>query len=193
MLNRLVGNFTVAEDVAPKYFAEIIKWRNDPSNNRFLNQPFVLTMELQWKWYKKYLADDTQGLFVLIDKEKNIPFGTLGFTDYNASERTLIQGRALVGVDLYRASPELTEGYLLVNDYLYENFSIEMMYIHVVNENKKVISLNKRWGYSLNSSKIKFPKELSVNGLSQKEYLRSKEAYIHAREKITGILNCYKE
>ena len=67
----LEGKFVRLEEICPKYFAKVIEWRNNPENNRFLNQPFKLTMELEEKWYReKYLNDYTQGLLIAVDKEK---------------------------------------------------------------------------------------------------------------------------
>ena len=188
--NKIIqGKYVIVEEVQPKHFEKIIEWRNNPENNRYLNQPYELTMELQQKWYEKYLVDLTQGLFVFIDKSNNKPFGTLGFTDYDAKKKIMIEGRALVGESEYRGSKELTEGYLLVNDYLYEQYDINTMYIHVVNQNKKVISLNKKWGYKLNNGPVCFPEELLVNGLEQTEYLRDRNTYYKIRPKIEQILN----
>ena len=42
---RLEGNTVYLEETAEKYFPYIIAWRNDPLNNRYLNQPFLLDME----------------------------------------------------------------------------------------------------------------------------------------------------
>ena len=53
------------EEVEEKHFRYIIDWRNDPENNRYLNQPFHLTMEKQRAWYEHYLADPTQGLLIV--------------------------------------------------------------------------------------------------------------------------------
>ena len=65
---RIEGKFVILDELQPKYFKYIIKWRNDPELTRYLNQPFKLTMELQTKWYEeKYLNDKSQGLFVMID------------------------------------------------------------------------------------------------------------------------------
>lgn len=187
---RLEGQYVYVEEVQTKYFTYIVEWRNNPENNRFLNQPFKLTMELQSKWYEeKYLKDDTQGLFVMVDKATGTPFGTLGWTDYDGSQKRCILGRALVGNWDYKGSKELMEGYLLVQDYLHNVLDITVSYIHVVNENKKVISLNKRWGYRPNDGDIQFPRELIVNGMHQTEYVRTVEQYKIAREKIVMVLN----
>lgn len=50
---RLEGRYVILEEVQPKYFPYIIELRNNPENNRFLNQPFNLTMELQTNGIKK--------------------------------------------------------------------------------------------------------------------------------------------
>lgn len=186
---RFEGKYVYLEEVQPKYFPYIIEWRNNPENNRFLNQPFKLTMDLQTKWYEeKYLNDFSQGLFVMVDKANNVPFGTLGWTDYDQGEKVCIMGRALVGNHDYRGSKELLEGYLLLQDYIHKELKINISYIHVVNENKKVISLNKRWGYKAHLEDIKYPNELFVNGMNQTEYIRTLEEYNKAREKIISIL-----
>lgn len=187
---RLDGKYVYLEEVRPKYFPYIIDWRNNPENNRFLNQPFKLTIELQTKWYEEtYLKDMSQGLFVMVDKTNEIPFATLGWTDYEADKHVCILGRALVGNHEYKGSKELMEGYLLLQDYIHDDMKVDVSYIHVVNENKKVISLNKRWGYRINTGAIKYPHELCVNGMHQTEYVRTIEQYEIAREKIVNILN----
>lgn len=185
---QLIGKTVILDEVQPKYFEQIIEWRNNPENNKFLNQPYKLTLEIQQKWYNKYLQDYTQGLLIMIDKENNKPFGTIGWTDYNKSDKICIAGRALVGDYNYRASKEMTEGYLLFQDYMYNKMGIETSYIHVANDNKKVISLNKKWGYIPNNGVIRFQKELLVNGIKQTEYLRTYDRYKVARERVIKIL-----
>ena len=183
------GKFVRLEEICPKYFSKVVEWRNNPENNKFLNQPFKLTMELEKKWYEeKYLNDMTQGLFIMIDKKNNKPFGTIGWTDYDKEKNICIAGRALVGDYEYRGSKEMTEAYLLFQDYIYENMQVKTAYIHVVDENVKVISLNKKWGYLPNKGVICFPNELLVNGMKQTEYCRTYEQYQKARKKIIQIL-----
>lgn len=185
----LEGKYVRLEEISPKYFEKVIEWRNNPEFNKFLNQPFKLTMELEKQWYeKKYLNDMTQGLLIMIDKKNNLPFGTIGWTDYDSAKKICIAGRALVGEDSYRGSKEMTEAYLIFQDYMYEKMLVKTAYIHVVDENTKVISLNRRWGYIPNKGEIRFPKELLVNGMKQTEYLRTSEQYEKAREKIIKIL-----
>ena len=185
-----MGKYVVLDEVQPKYFEQIVKWRNDPELNRFLNQPFKLTIETQTKWYEEnYINDMSQGLLVMVDKKTGIPFGTNGWTDYQQKERVCVHGRALIGEYEYRTSKQMVEGYILFQDYLYESMQVDTIYIHVANENKQVIAFNKRWGYIPNEGVIKYPHELFVNQMHQTEFYRTYSQYVNVRSKITKILD----
>ncbi len=174
---RLDGKHVYLEEVQPKYFSYIIEWRNNPENNRFLNQPFKLTMELQTKWYEeKYLNDFSQGLFVMVDNTNDVPFGTIGWTDYDPIEHVCISGRLLVGNLLYRGSLQWKEAARLVNNYLYDVLKIKTMYAHVVKENIASNKWHNKWGYVLHE-KFRFPNEKVVNGMEQVEYFRTDFMY----------------
>ena len=87
----LEGKYVRLEEISPKYFEKVIEWRNNPELNKFLNQPFKLTMELEKQWYEeKYLNDMTQGLLIMVDKKNNLPFGTIGWTDYDSAKKYVL-------------------------------------------------------------------------------------------------------
>lgn len=44
---RLDAKYVYLEEVNSKYFQCIVDWRNNPENNRYLNQPYKLTIEKQ--------------------------------------------------------------------------------------------------------------------------------------------------
>ena len=168
----LEGKYVLVEEVQPKHFEKIIEWRNNPENNRYLNQPYKLTMELQEKWYEKYLEDLTQGLFVVIDKKTNKPFATIGYTDFDIEEKVLISGRLLVGEFEYRGGKEWKEATLMVFDYYNKVLGVNVIYAHIVKENIASIRWHKKWGFSKNTINIKFPDELIVNGMEQIEFYK---------------------
>ena len=191
MDNKLVleGEFTILEEICPEYFPYVIEWRNNKENNRFLNQPFELTMELEEKWYNTvYLPDPTQGFLIMIDKAKRIPFGTLGWTHYSKEKHICIGERFLVGNREYRGSVQMLEGCLLVADYLCLSKKVQTMYAHIADGNKHVISFNKKMGFVVNNGDVVFPDNLLVNGLKQQEYVRDINQYNKAREKIKKLM-----
>ena len=122
---RLDGQSVYLTEVAEEYFPYIITWRNDPENNRYLNQPFRLTMDKQCAWYEQYRNDPTQGLLVIVDKKQNIPFATMGWIDYDREQRLCITGRLLVGDRRYRGSLLFVEATVLFADYMYGTFGID--------------------------------------------------------------------
>lgn len=190
----LTGRFVILKEIQPEFFKYIIEWRNNPELNKFLNQPFKLTMELEKQWYEeKYLNDMTQGLFVLIDKKNNVPFGTLGYTDYNSKEKICVGGRALIGNSNYIGGKEFNEAVILLNDFLYNDLNVEVIYGHIAINNKKIISWNKKMGFIKNLNNIRFENELNVNGIKQEEWYRTKSGYEKARMKIVNLLNYFKE
>ncbi|EKU72031.1 GNAT family N-acetyltransferase [Selenomonas sp. F0473] len=169
---RLDGRRVYLAEVEERYFPYIIDWRNDPENNRFLNQPFLLTQENQRAWYRHYAADDTQGLFVMVAREGDVPFGTIGWTHYDPAARVCITGRVLVGNRAYRRSAAFAEAALLHARFLFEGLGVTINYIHAVRENERALNFYRRTGYRVNYGTIRFPEEMFVNNMHQKELFR---------------------
>ena len=184
---RLEGRAVILDEIQPKYFPYVIEWRNNPKLNRFLNQPFELTMELETNWYeKKFLHDNTQGFMVMIDKETMIPFGTIGWTDFDSAKRRLISGRLILGNSHYAHQPAFLESSIVLDDYLY-NF-VDIQYCHVVKENRKALHFDTFRGFAENKGEIQYPHELFVNGMEQIEFYRTKEMYLEMRKNIYEFL-----
>ena len=155
----LEGKHAILDEISPKYFPYVVEWRNNPKLNRYLNQPFKLTMELEEKWYKEvYLKDPTQDFLIMVDKKTGTPFATIGNTDIDLKNRVCINGRLLLGNSEYAQHPAFWEGYFLQADYTYEFVDIE--YIHVVYENKKAMKFDRLFGFVPNEGEIKYPSEL---------------------------------
>ncbi|AME03132.1 GNAT family N-acetyltransferase [Selenomonas sp. oral taxon 136] len=178
----LNGSMTKLREVTPAYFPYIISWRNDPANNRYLNQPYRLDMEKQRAWYEHYMADDTQGLLVVVDKEYDTPFATMGWTAYDAERHRCITGRLLVGDRRYRGSAHFAEATLLFADYVYDTLGVDVCYAHIVRENAASLRYHEKYGFHPNEGEMQFPEERIVNGMEQVEYLRRRADWCSVRE-----------
>lgn len=184
---KIEGKSVELIEVSAKYFENIIKWRNNPQINHFLNQPFELTMELQEKWFRGYKDSNDQCMYIILDKIEGVPFGTIGFTNFDSTEKSCIMGRFLVGEEKYLGSVQLTEAMLILYDYLFDELQLNETYCHVVIDNKKVINYHKRWGY-IQTETPKFPQELFVNNMNQIEMIRNKVAYDIYNAKIRKVV-----
>lgn len=184
---RLEGRAVILEEVSPKYFPYIVEWRNDPALNKFLNQPFKLTLEMERKWYEEvYLPDDRQLLWVIIDKATQTPIGTTGHTHMDFEKRRCIGARTLLGNQKFANQPAFLEGFFVGSVHMH-GFA-DVQYIHVVKENRKALQLNKFMGFVPNDGEIQYPEELFVNGMEQIELYRTKEMFYETRQKIFGRL-----
>ena len=184
---RLEGKFVILEEISPKYFSYVVEWRNNPELNKYLNQNFELTIELEKKWYEEvYLKDSTQGLFILLDKNNGTPFATQGWTNMDTEKRICISGRLLLGNPRYARHPGFIEGVLRVSDYLLE--FADVMYTHIVKDNTKGIHHAMTCGFKPNEGKIQYPQEIFVNGMELTEYYCTKEMHEKARDKLLKVL-----
>lgn len=178
----LNGHMVCLNEVTAEYFPYIIAWRNDPVNNQYLNQPFHLDMEKQCAWYEHYMADITQGLLVVVDKENDTPFATMGWTDHDVERHRCITGRLLVGDRRYRGSAYFAEATLLFADYVYDTLGVDVCYAHIVRENAASLRYHEKYGFHPNEGEMQFPEERIVNGMEQVEYLRRRTDWCSVRE-----------
>lgn len=187
---KLVGKSVVLEEIEPKFFPYVIKWRNDKELNRYLNHIIDLTLEDEEKWYQeKYLTDLTQGFLVIIDKETEIPIGTQGWTDYDRNRRQCIEGRLLLADSRFSNSFAFMESFFLMDDYLYQ--FVDTMYTHVVKENNASIKLNSILGYEEHNP-FEYPSEQFINGMEMQEFYRTKEMYLHKKKFLMDELKIWK-
>ena len=178
---KLEGKFVTLEEIEPKFFPYVIKWRNDPKLNRYLNQPFVLTEELERKWYEEtYLPDEKQGFLIAVDKKSGEPFGTTGWINLDLEKRLCITMRLLSISPAYAF--QMMEARLLTSDYLYEQ--VDTHFGQVSLENIEAVRCNEMCGYVENKNEPMFPELLHVNGISMIEIIRTKEQYLEARRKL---------
>jgi len=187
----LKGKFVSLRSINESDFYKIIEWRNNPEINRYLNQPFKLTMELQYKWYKEKYLKSNDILFMIIEIKNKTRIGTIGINDLDYKKKVGIVGRLLIGEENYRASVELIEANILFYDYLFYELKLKKLYCHVVIENKKVISFDKKFGFTVTRKTI-FPQYCNVNGMKLIEMVNTKEQYEKAKKKIEPIIHYFK-
>lgn len=185
---RLEGKLVTLEEIEPRFFPYVIKWRNDPNLNQYLNQPFALTLEKEQDWYEsqylKLRGGGRQGYLVGIERETGRPFGTLGWTNLDSDKRRCVIGRLLVA-EKDRYQVPMLEMEFLLGSYLYQ-FTDEH-FCHVVAENRRSIKIAKAIGFVENLEEIQYPEEILVNGMRQIEFRRTRDQFEKARSKYEAI------
>jgi len=183
----LRGMFVSLRSINESDFSKLIEWRNNPEINRYLNQPYKLTLELQYKWYKEKYLKSNDILFIIIETKSKNRIGTIGINDLDYKNQIGIVGRLLIGEKEYRGSKELVDSNILFYDYLFYDLKLKKLYGHVVIENRKVISFDKKFGF-VPTEKIIYPNYCNVNGMKLIEMVNTKEQYEKAKKKIEPII-----
>jgi len=185
----LQGNMVAMKEMDEGDFDQIIQWRNDPEINRYLNQPYVLTYQMQEKWYcEKYIPSDDI-LLIFMEKTTGIKFGTVGTYDLSEKHRCTVTGRLIVGERQFRGSPELLEGMLLFYDFLFYEMSLHKLYCHVVKDNKRAMLFNRRFGFVENTEEIIYPHHCEVNNMKLVEMVCDLKNYERKKIELTPILS----
>ena len=189
-IKNLVGKKTLLTEFEPKFFEYVVRWRNDEELNKYLNQPFKLTLELEKKWYEeKYFGDSSQMLYVMLDRANNKPFATMGYTDYDADAKICISARLIAGEREYQGSVHLIEGLFLFFDCVYNRLNVETIYSHVVRENIMSLRLQKRFGLIENIAPPVFPEYLKASKFPMVEIIGTRERFEKSRKKIEQFLS----
>lgn len=186
------GRTVILEELQPKYFSDVIRWRNDTGLNRYINQHFVLTEEMERAWYEDvYLTDSAQGLFVLVDKETGTPFGTSGWTDYDPARRLCIWGRLMAGERPFQGSVQLIEGILLAVGYFFDTLDVDLAYSHPVAKNDASVRLNHRFGFFEHEGAPAFADHMNVANDPMTELVATRASFAKARKKIEAFLEAF--
>ena len=71
-------------------------WRNEPSNSIYLNKIPYITSEMQLDWYKRYLNNNDEICFAIVEKnELNRLVGSLSLYEFDGDE--CFFGKILIG------------------------------------------------------------------------------------------------
>ncbi len=162
-------------EIEEKYFESIISWRNDPSINKYLNQPFKLTLELQRKWYENYIKDDTQILYVILN-ENDEAVGTTGYTNIDYFGRTAVTGRFIIDHN-YRSTDIILNYSVALAEEAYKNF--DYIYSHIIVDNVRAIRTNIKNGARLNDNP-KYPELCTNDKFIMNEYVSIKEDFYNS-------------
>jgi RimJ/RimL family protein N-acetyltransferase len=183
----LSGMSVLLRGVNETDFERLVAWRNDPEINRYLNQPYALTMDLQARWYHEKYLPSSDLLFVFVEKRTGQRIGTLGLNDFDPDRRRAIAGRLLIGAKQYRGSFELLEGNLLFYDFLFDVLHVLRVYCHIVQGNKKAIALDSRLGF-VDSDPAAFPERCQAHGRELIEMVNEKARYEEKKRELRPML-----
>ena len=184
---KLEGKLITLEEIEPKFFPYVVEWRNDPELNKYIIQPFVLTIEKERDWYEnQYLkfGGGGQGFLIGIDRKSGEPFGTVGWNYLDTEKRRCVTLRLL---STEKKDPmKGFEMSFVLGDYLYQ--FVDETFCHISTQNQRALRRTRYSGAVRNDGEIQYPEFLHMNGMDLIEFRRTKERFKEAREKFYTLL-----
>lgn len=171
----LIGKFVNLRCVEVSDAKFTLEIRNDPELTKYI--PKVNgTATTQEAWIaKQRLSNDDY--FFIIENKYGEPIGTIGCYDINFKDSTCETGRFISRGEVY----ENIEASLMMFDLVFDKLQITYIVSNVDERNKKVVSLNRKFGAVYNNV-------VEMNGWNSLSGFINKKNYVSKREKISKLL-----
>lgn len=125
----------------------VARWRNDPrvASQFFGCWPFVLSE--QAAWYRAYVGDPTQRMWVIERLEGGEPIGTLALIDIDHRNQRAELGRVLVGCTNHLAGRSAQEAVDLIVHFAFKEANLRRIEVRVLSDNEAAIGLYEGCGF----------------------------------------------
>ncbi len=124
----------------------IRKWRNH--DRKWFYDQAIITEEMQDGWYEKYLADDSDILFIAEAGDGN-PVGMYGLTGIDLDAKTAESGRLIIGEKQYTGMGLGVDMMKSVLDYAFDELLLNEIHAYVWADNPSAIIVHTKAGYRI--------------------------------------------
>lgn len=145
-IKRISGEHIDLVDIEPIYFEDIVKWRNDPENQRCFFSQEVWTIQGETQWFQKYKTDPTDLTFVILLKSGK-PVGMVALYKIDDISKTAEFGRLLIGDKASRRLDIGREASILCLDLAINKLGLRKVYLEVHDWNITAIRLYEQLGF----------------------------------------------
>ncbi|GAB1476493.1 GNAT family protein [Bacillota bacterium] len=158
-----------------------VRWVNDPDIRKTLSSEYPVSEESARQLLKNYALDSSRREFIVCLNEKDFPIGFGGFTNIDV-KNSKAETYMVVGQKEYWGKGFAGEIRKLLLEYAFEELGLNRVYSYVMDENEKMISLNKKFGFETEGLlrdcvfvKGKF-RNLYVMSILKKDYIKEAPA-----------------
>lgn len=142
----LYGNKIKLRYYESKDFELVYKLRNIPESYDWFYEyePINSTMTKNW-WEQSFLKKDEKN-FLIADIKTDEAIGTCSLVHIDFRNRKCEFGRFIIDPE-QNSSKAAVEAEYLILEYAFAHLGLNKVYIEVINNNSKVISLHKKFGF----------------------------------------------
>jgi len=160
----------------------LVKWRNDPENNKWFFNIRPLAMETQKQWLEKVSADNSRKFFIIEVLSENFrQVGTIGLYDIDYDHKCAEFGNFLIGEEKDRGKGYTKEAFRLLVDHAFFDLGLNKLYLYVFTHNHVARVFYWKNGFIkegiLRNAKFKNGRymDVTIMGLLKYDYMEAKD------------------
>lgn len=129
--------------------SDIMIWRNSKEIRKWFFNSDTVTYEEQVLWYKNYLNNENEIMFIIENKFDHVPIGTISITNINWDNNTGHIGRVMVGNSNLRGKGIGKESIKSISKFAINTLGLKQLFAEIYKDNISSIQSFKKAGYKI--------------------------------------------
>lgn len=144
--DRLAGERVWLRPITPEDTDDIIRWRNSDRVRPYFIYQKPFTREGHTEWLKDMIGSGRGYQFIIVDRERDMPVGSVYLRDYNR-EHNKIEYGIFVGERLSHGRGTGTEALRLATAFAFEQLGIHKVFGRIFSDNYPSLRVSEKAGY----------------------------------------------
>jgi RimJ/RimL family protein N-acetyltransferase len=145
----LIGDRIMMTPLEVEDLPHIVEWRNQSEVRRQFFHKSLLSYSGQSEWYRKYLADGQQQIFLARKKVDQQPIGMIGLYDIDIANHKAEIGSTIVGNRDMWGKGFGAEMIRLLLGYAFTDLNMNRIYAYAVNYNQGSVKVKEKCGFRI--------------------------------------------
>lgn len=140
---------------------QVRDWRNNKNTRKWFINDSLITEEQQRQWYKRYLNNPHEIIFIIEEKEENNrAIGMASLYDINQHKRRAEFGKLFIGEGSARGKGYGSQVVKMICDLAFEYYHLVSVHLEVLENNLRGIKTYKKLGFRIYGESITEGKKL---------------------------------
>ena len=142
------GKITNLRKIRKSDLPGMVEWRNKKHVRRWFFNQNILTLEKQLKWYKRYLKNSSDRMFI-IGTKGNVPIGTIALCNIDYRNKRAEFGRLMIAESVYLRKGYAADAALALINFAFTEMGLNRLYLESFADDKPAVDLYKKLGFKI--------------------------------------------
>lgn len=127
--------------------ADVVRWRNDPEVNRFLNHKKELTINDHLNWFHQAYMQTNDRMYLIEDARSKKPIGTVSIYNIDIENSHAEWGRLIIEEAEYLNGFFAIDVELAILKHAFNDMKLHKLYCTLLDENTRLLPQHKNFGF----------------------------------------------